>query len=390
MSEYDYSMFPGWREVAADAEAQEVLRRRAETETMTPRERFHAAMRFEEVDRLPTTVMGLWPETLERWRAEGMSSLAAEMVRFDAPLQSCWLYGRYQGPIPAFDEELLAETDRYRDSRNYLGQTQRAFRGATAIPAFLEYPIKGRADWESYKKRFDPSSAGRLPPDWDQLVAERKGPAASEVRGLAVWGYFGFPREMLGVERLSMLFHDDPALLADMNEFWCDYTIRRLSRAVDEMEFDYALIWEDNCYNHGMLHSPQVFQQFMAPHYRRLVDFFRTHHIDNINVDSDGNVNKLIPLLLDVGVTGMHPFEVASGMDVVEIGKKYPQLQIWAGLDKRAIAKGRDAIDAELDRVIPAMKRRGGYAAGLDHNVPPDISLADHRYYAETLRRKAK
>ena len=54
-----------------------------------------------------------------------------------------------------------------------------------------------------------------------------------------------------------MLFHDDPALLADMNEFWCEYTIQRLSRAVKEMEFDYALIWEDNCYNHGMLHSPQ-------------------------------------------------------------------------------------------------------------------------------------
>ena len=195
---------------------------------------------------------------------------------------------------------------------------------------------------------------------------------------------------MLGVERLSMLFHDDPTLLADMNEFWCEYTIQRLSRAVSEMEFDYALIWEDNCYNHGMLHSPQVFQRFMAPHYRRLVEFFRAHHIDNVNVDSDGNVNHLIPLLLDVGVTGMHPFEVASGMNVVEIGKAYPRLQIWGGIDKRAIATGRDGIDAELDRVIPAMKHRRGYVAGLDHNVPPDVSLANHRYFAESLRRKAK
>ena len=77
-------------------------------------------------------------------------------------------------------------------------------------------------------------------------------------------------------------------------------------------------------------------------------------------------------------------------MDVVEIGKKYPRLQIWGGIDKRAIAKGRDAIDAELDRVMPAMKRRGGYAAGLDHNTPPDVSLADHRYYAETLHQRAR
>jgi uroporphyrinogen decarboxylase len=236
----------------------------------------------------------------------------------------------------------------------------------------------------------DPASAGRLPADWERLVAERKGPAAAEVRGLAVWGYYGFPREMLGVKRLSMFFYDDPTLLADMNEFWCEYTIQRLTRAVKEMEFDYALIWEGNCYNHGMLHSPKVFRELMAPHYRRLVEFFRTNHIDIVSVDSDGNVSELIPLLLDVGVTGLHPFEVASGMDVVDIGKKYPRLQIWGGLDKRAIARGRAAIDAELDRVLPTMKRRGGYAAGLDHNVPPDVSLADHRYYAETVRQKGR
>ena len=45
----------------------------------------------------------------------------------------------------------------------------------------------------------------------------------------------------------------------------------------------------------------------MAPHYRRLVEFFRTNHIDIISVDSDGNVKELIPLLLDVGVTGTSP-----------------------------------------------------------------------------------
>lgn len=384
MSAYDFSMFPSYHEILADAEATDIRARLAERDTMTPRERFLAGMRFQEVDRLPTMIMGLWPETLARWKSEGMTSLAAEMARFDGPLQSCWLYGRYQGPVPPFNEDVLAETETYRDSRNYLGQIQRTLCSATSIPAFLDYPVNGRADWAEYKKRLNPESPERLPADWERLVEERKGPAASEIRGLAVWGYYGFPREMFGLERLSMMFHDDPDLLAEMNEFWCEYTIKRVSRAIREMEFDYALIWEDNCCNHGMLHSPAVFRKYMAPHYRRLVDFFRANGIDIISVDSDGSVKDLIPLLLDVGVTAMHPFEVAGGMDVVEIGKQYPQLQMWGGIDKRVIAKGRDSIDAELDRVLPAMKRRGGYAPCLDHNVPPDISLADHRYYAET------
>jgi uroporphyrinogen decarboxylase len=190
---------------------------------------------------------------------------------------------------------------------------------------------------------------------------------------------------MFGPERLSLMFHDDPSLIMEMNEYWACFTVRRLERAVREMEFDYAIIWEDNCYNHGMLHSPACFRKFMMPFYKVLVEFFRGNGIEIISVDSDGDVTELLPLLLDAGVTSIHPLEVASGMDVVRIGRDYPDLQIWGGIDKRALARGPDAIDAELERVIPPMRKRGGYAACLDHLIPSDVSLSNHRYYAGRL-----
>ena len=55
--------------------------------------------------------------------------------------------------------------------------------------------------------------------------------------------------------------------------------------------------------------------------------------------------------------------EVPAGSTIwdlkLEIGKQYPRLQIWGGLDKRALAHGPEAIDAELERVIPSMRERG-------------------------------
>jgi len=72
-------------------------------------------------------------------------------------------------------------------------------------------------------------------------------------------------------------------------------------------------------------------------------------------------------------------------MDVTAIGRQYPALQIWGGIDKRALARNTRAIDDELQRVIPAMKRRGGYAACLDHGVPSDVPLENHRYYVRRL-----
>lgn len=345
-------------------------------------------MKFEQVDRLPLLAQGPWSATVARWKLEGMKDLEVEFSDYDAPMQNCWLYGEFQGPIPKYEAKVFFENEEYIDVRNATGQIERRLKTGLSMPHFLEYPVRSRSDWLEIRKRFNPLSPGRYPANWNHLVMERNTPgtkAFDDVRGVAVWGFYGFPREMMGPERLSYMFYDDPALVEEMNEFWLDFTIRRLEKAVKEMTFDYALIWEDNCYNHGLLHSPAVFKRFMAPHYRKLVDFFVKHDFEVISVDSDGNVQELIPLLLDIGVTGMHPFEVAAGMDIVTIGREYPGLQIWGGIDKRCLADGPAAIERELKRVVLPMKTRGGYAAGLDHGIPSDVSLENHRCYTRRL-----
>ena len=60
-----------------------------------------------------------------------------------------------------------------------------------------------------------------------------------------------------------------------------------------------------------------------------------------------------------------------------------------AAADKRALAKGKQAIDEELRRVIPPMKKRGAYAASLDHAVPSDVSFKNYLYYVERLSLEA-
>jgi len=41
----------------------------------------------------------------------------------------------------------------------------------------------------------------------------------------------------------------------------------------------------------------------MLPHYKSVTEFLRKHGIDIITVDSDGNINELIPLWLEGGLT---------------------------------------------------------------------------------------
>ncbi|MEM3434267.1 MAG: uroporphyrinogen decarboxylase family protein, partial [Candidatus Methanomethyliaceae archaeon] len=130
--------------------------------------------------------------------------------------------------------------------------------------------------------------------------------------------------------------------------------------------------------------SPQLFRQFLAPGYKKLVGFFQDWGIKIVLVDSDGDVSRLIPEWLEVGITGIYPLEVAAGMDVTEIRENFPHLQMIGGLDKRALVSGKAAIDQELEKVANLVSK-GGYIPCIDHLVPPDVSWGNFRYYRERL-----
>ena len=76
---------------------------------------------------------------------------------------------------------------------------------------------------------------------------------------------------------------------------------------------------------------------------------------------------------------------MAAGTDVIRAGREYPDLLISGGLDKREMAKGRDAIDRMLDRILPVMRERGGYIPTCDHGVPEEVKLSDYIYMRKRM-----
>ena len=104
-------------------------------------------------------------------------------------------------------------------------------------------------------------------------------------------------------------------------------------------------------------------------------------------LDSDGNPDLLIPMLMDAGVDMIWPMERAAGMDPVETRKKYGKsLRLSGGVDKREIAKGKEAIDAHLRHLAPLVEE-GGFIPTIDHAVPPDVSWDNFKYYMDSKRK---
>jgi uroporphyrinogen-III decarboxylase len=132
-----------------------------------------------------------------------------------------------------------------------------------------------------------------------------------------------------------------------------------------------------------LLISPTSVREFLLPYYGQLLANARARQKRKVHfqVDTDGDCRPAIPIYREVGMTALSPFEVAAGCDVVEIARRYPDLVIMGGFDKRILAAGRDAIESELQRIIPFMLDRGGYYPTCDHGVPDDVSFENYLYY---------
>jgi len=186
---------------------------------------------------------------------------------------------------------------------------------------------------------------------------------------------------VMGAEEALLLMADDPALARDIMEYRTDFMMRVMERALREVRPEWIIFWEDMAYKTASLISPAMFREFMLPRYKRLAQFGRSFGVDVAFVDTDGYVDELIPLFLKAGIRGIYPMEVNAGMDVARLRRKYGRdLLLMGGIDKRALAVGPEAIEAELARCIP-VALEGGYIATVDHSLPPDISYANFQYY---------
>lgn len=287
---------------------------------------------------------------------------------------------------PMFESRTVAED---QDSLTYTdidGVTRKFLKAQATIPAGMDWPIKDKAGWEKLKsERLNLSNVkDRFPAHWSELLNEYRNRDYPLAIGGYPFGLFGTPSHLLGYEKLFELYYDDPALVHDVQNTFTEVWLATFEEVLAQVEVDHIHFWEDISFGKGPMVSPSIVREFMMPYYKRIIDFLNARGVEIILLDTDGDCNALIPLYLEVGVTGMYPFEAHCGMDIVKIRQQYPELQIMGGIPKAEIAKGRTAIDAAL-RPAEEVLRTGGYIPFGDHFIPPDVSWEDFVYYRTRL-----
>ncbi|MCD6336196.1 MAG: hypothetical protein J7M27_12870 [Candidatus Latescibacteria bacterium] len=362
---------------------------------MNARERWIRCMHFQPVDHIPDEEFGYWEENSKVWQAQGLPE-GIDLRDDDVANEYFGFSPRCSVPVglgldPAFESEVLEETDTYQIVLDGEGVKKKIFTdGTSTIPHFLEFSLKDRKSWEElFKPRLDIDLASRYPenrPDWEAMKARFNSPNWDRPVNINIGSLFGRPRDWAGFEGMSMLCYDDPDLVREIADHLATLTCAVIERAAREIQIDCGAGWEDMCFNKGPIISPAMAREFLTPNYKRITDVLKSNGCDIIYTDCDGDINKMIDPWLEGGLTGIFPVEVHAGSDPVEIRKKYGErVVIVGGMNKRALIVGKEAIRAEIKRIKPYVLE-GGWIPHVDHRCPPDVTFENYLYYLDVKR----
>lgn len=363
---------------------------------MNERHRFVATMHYQPRDRAPICDFGFWTETVAEWHKQGLPA----NVRYDdhegVHTDAYFGMDRFSagptanpGLCPAFEFRVVEDRGDHEVVQQCDGVRVLRKKYMSSIPHHESHLLTDRESWKKhYKPRLDPDNPKRMPENWAHAIRVWSDPGREYPVNLWCGSLFGWLRDWMGLENIALTVYDDPALFEEMVTTLADCSIATLTRCLATGgHFDCANFWEDMCYNAGPLLSPTHFKRYLVPQYKRITSLLRSHGVDVIYLDCDGNIEQLMPLWLDAGVNCMFPIEIGTwGADPIKYRRQYgKELLMIGGVDKHILARSRREIEREVARLAPLVEE-GGFIPTPDHRVPPDVSYENYLHYLKCAR----
>ncbi|MHC4712652.1 MAG: uroporphyrinogen decarboxylase family protein [Planctomycetota bacterium] len=347
---------------------------------LTTHERVTLMYEHKEADRVPVTDIP-WGSTLERWRREGMPEGVGPADFFGLDR----FVGIGVDNSPRFPEEVIEETDEYIVQTTRWGATVKDWKHRGGVPLDLDFRIKDREGWTEAKGRMTPT---RDRVDWDNLKANW-----NDWRESGAWitggFWFGFDvvhARVLGTEETLLAMALQPDWIKDIVETQLDMDIALFDMIWEEgYHFDEMMWWDDMGYKGTQFFSLGMYRDILKPAHRRACDWAHAKGL-RVRLHSCGNISAFIPDLIEIGVEMLNPIEVKAGLDPVALkGEFGDRLGFQGGLNA-VLYTQPEKLWAEMRRVVPAMKKNGGYIVSSDHSVPETVSLEDFRRFVSLAK----
>jgi len=352
----------------------------ADRQALTGHERFLRMIERRDHDRVPRFDQW-WPETLERWRTEGMDPSWADQEVLDW-MEADVRWGDWVNHVPfPGQREIIEEDDETQLIRDAQGQVSRWWKNRYGTPEHVSFGCDTPEKWyETYKPAL---TSGHDGVDFNRAI-QWIGDARKhkQFSPLCQPGPFEHIRQLIGDEMVLMSVLDEQEWIADMAKTYADLQMKTWQTIVDRGGNPDAIwVHDDIGFSNGPFFSTEVYRELFFPQHIRQCQFAHDHGWKFI-FHTDGDVSSFLDMFVEGGFDVWQPIEAKAGMDIRKIIPAYgDKLSFWGNIDMSICSTNdKDQIREEVVSKLKAGMEGKCYAYHSDHSVPPDVSWETYQY----------
>lgn len=377
-------------------------------ESLNKKERIMAALRKEEPDVVPThviaidannvdKVLGKPPQTdfemVEEFKQSYPKTYVDELNKL-IPLIETTIFSRMMkaaskigldacqiGIIPLRFKSEHEYTDifgRLWDVQNNEGNF---------FPFYKVGQITSKEKWEKWPKP-DPKDYVKVAKEfYKSVMKELKGEEIVTMITNDFAGVFESTWQGMGLPFFSKMLVLEPRFIKEVAELYTDFTIG-VNNAFMDVGARIFVESGDIAYKQNPMINPKTFEQIFQPCYKRITD--AVHSRNGLSIlHTDGFVEPFLDMTVAAGFDGLHSLEAAAGVSLERVKKKVgDKLCLLGNIDiAHVLAKG---TKAEVENDVKRAIREGGHGGGLivsAVNIHPGVQVQNLKWMVEATHK---
>jgi uroporphyrinogen decarboxylase len=170
----------------------------------------------------------------------------------------------------------------------------------------------------------------------------------------------------MGFEAFSTALLDNPSLVQEVLQRFTRWSARRIDY-LQEVGFDFLWSFDDIAYKTATFVSPRMFRELLLPVVKPTISHISVPWVFH----SDGNLSGIVDDLVNLGISGLHPFEPGA-MDIRKIKSKYgKRLCVLGNVNVDTLARGTPAeVEHEVMALLRDVAPSGGYMLTASNSIP--------------------
>lgn len=182
---------------------------------------------------------------------------------------------------------------------------------------------------------------------------------------------------MTGLKEFLIYLYENPRFARELLKKHYEFALE-MGKCFLDAGAEFILVGDDIADNHGPLLSPKLYEEFVYPYHKALVQSLKKRGAKVI-WDTDGNVMPILHQLMDMEIDGLHPIEPTAGMNIVELHRKYrDRLCVVGGVDvvKLLPFGTEDDVRTAVVSLVKEASSGGGLILGSTnslHTSVPDL-----------------